>query len=120
MVNFLAVLVAAVVSMVLGMIYHNPKIMKAVFGSKKKMDKLPLRLVGDFILIFITAWVLAIFIPAVAFQWYLTAIYAWIFVAATKLGMILWNDKPVKIYVYKVVWHLISFVVMAYILSIWV
>ena len=47
--------------------------------------------------------------------------WLWIgFFATTQLGMVLWENKPVKLYVINTLHYLVTLAVMAAILAVWV
>ena len=133
-INYLAVLVAAIGSIVLGFVWYGPlfgKIWAQLMGfDKKKMDDMKKKGMGTktWILMVIgtlvTTFVLAHFVK------YLNAVTAvdalelgfwtWIgFFAPVQLGMVLWEGKPWKLYFILVAYHLVNLLVMASILTLW-
>ena len=50
----------------------------------------------------------------------LLAFWLWLgFFATTQLGMVMWEGKPVKLYIINTLHHLVSLVVMSAILAVW-
>jgi len=131
-VNFLAVLFAAVVNMILGMFWYSP----ALFGrqwmslvglteadresaKEKGMGKSYL---AGFIGALLIAFVLAIFIGYAGANTIAagikTGILAWLgFVVPVLLGTILWEGKPVKLYFINIGFYLFSLSIMGAILG---
>jgi polyferredoxin len=133
-INYLAVLVSAIASMVLGMIWYNPSVfgstwMKLSKLSEKDMEKAKqggmgwryfLALVGSLV----TAYVMAHFVD------YLDAVdvsgglqagfWIWLgFVATVMLGSVLWENKGWKLYWLNAIYHLINLEIIGVILSVW-
>lgn len=133
-INYLAVLVAAVISMGMGAAWYS----KALFGkqwmklsgiSQKDIDKQK----GDgmaksyaiaFLGSLVTAFVLAIFIEIVGAITVVGGIkvgfLVWLgFVATTTLGSILWENKPQELYALNNGYNLLSLATMGAILAAW-
>ena len=133
-VNYLAVLVAGIASMVFGMIWYAP----AVFGknwmawsglTEQKMAELKARGMGKFYFIaflgsLVMAYVLAHFVQVwnaagIGGAWKL-AFWVWLgFVATVMLGPVLWEGKSVKLYFLNAIYQLLNIFVMALILVYW-
>lgn len=133
-INYLAVLAAAVASIVLGFLWYGPlfgKTWTQLMGfDKKKMEQMKkkgmpkqtwaLMIVGTLV----TSYVLAHFVDyldainiAGALQ---AAFWLWLgFIAPVQLGMVLWENKPWKLYVINVAYYLVNLGVMASILALW-
>ncbi|MDO8553336.1 MAG: DUF1761 domain-containing protein [Candidatus Micrarchaeota archaeon] len=116
MVNFVAIVIAAVVSFVLGMIWFGPLFgktwMKLTGVSEKdaakgkKGDNMPMLLVAQFVTALVTAYVLSMFVGFVgakdAMSGAMVGFWAWLgFLATTSLGMVLWEGKPMELYLLK-------------------
>ena len=132
-INYLAVLVAAIASMVIGFIWYGPlfgKMWMRMMGfDKKKMDEAKKKGMGKtyalaFLTSLIMSYVLAHFVS------YLQAMtiadgailgfWLWIgFFATTQLGMVMWEGKPVKLYILNTLHYLVTLIVMASILAVW-
>lgn len=130
MVNFLAVLVAAIVSMGIGALWYNVlfgKLMAKLSGktpedTEKKATWVVYVL--DFISLFVTAYVLGIFLDYVNVYNVLVSMFvgfiAWLgFIATNTLGGVLWEKKPWSVYLLKNAHHLITFIVIGLILGLW-
>src|SRR3989338_8818080 len=131
-VNYLSVLVAAIASMAVGMIWYGPlfgsqwkKLMGFTDKDIKKMKLSPMQaMVLGFITTLVTAFVLACFIGLVgavgALQGAAIAFWAWLgFVAMITLGSVLWEGKSVRLWVLNACHSLVSFLVMGAILGAW-
>ncbi len=133
-INYLAVLVSAIASMVLGFLWFGPLFGKqwtSLMGfDKKKVEEakkkgMPpqtwaLLIVGTLV----TSYVLAHFVDyldATTFGGALQAgFWIWIgFFAPVMLGMVLWEGKPWNLYFLVVAHHLVNLLVMASILALW-
>ena len=132
-VNYLAVLVAAIASMVVGFLWYGPLFGKQYMAlmnfDKKKINEAKKKGMGKtyaltFLTSLIMSYVLALFIGYVdatnIIDGIILAFWLWIgFFATTQLGMVLWEGKPVKLYVLNTLHHLVSLAVMASILAVW-
>lgn len=127
-VTLLPILIAAIVNVVLGMIWYNPK----VFGTTwmtlgghqptehgKKM--MPLMAFLGFLAAMVIAYVMNHFgIAWGVFDW-IGAVelgfWCWLgFTAPTMLGVVLWEGKPFKYYAITAGFWLVSFITMGIIL----
>jgi len=132
-VNWLAVLVAAVVSMFVGFLWYGPLFgkqwMRLMGFGKKDIDKAKQKgmaksYVTNFIAGLVTAFVLAVFISSLGMSGWdngLTAgFWIWLgFLAPVMLGSVLWEGKPFKLYVLNTSYWLINLLIMGMILGIW-
>lgn len=129
-VNYLAVLVCAVSSMMIGFVWYS----KAVFGvrwtkltgiSESDMKKVGVKVYGlMFVASLVMAWILAHYIHyAEAFDvvnGVKTGIWAWIgFVIPTSLANHLFSKKPNQLYYIDAGYHLVNLMLMGAILSVW-
>lgn len=133
-INYWAVLVSAIVSMVIGMIWYSP----ALFGNawmrsggmtKNMMDEtkkngMAWRYIIAFIGSLLIAYVLAHFVDytqSVSFtEGMLTGLWTWLgFIIPTLLGSVLWEGKTWTYYLINVLYQLISLLVIGGILAAW-
>jgi hypothetical protein len=127
MTNILAVLVAAVASMIVGMIWYNPNVfgaswMKLAGINKKKMKKkgMGMTMLVGFITTLIMAYVLSVFIEVGATTPLMTGVWLWLgFLATTQLGSVLWEGKQLQLYIINTAHSLVSIVIMAVIIGAW-
>lgn len=132
MINYLAVLVASIASMAIGMIWYGPlfgkqwmKIMGFTPKSVKKMKVSPSRAMTlGFIATLVTAYVLSHFVDYLAATTFATsaqlAFWLWLgLVAPMQLGSYLWEGKPIKLFVINSLHYLVSLIVMTWILAVW-
>ena len=133
-INFVAVVAAAVASIVLGFLWYGPLFGKQWIAlmnfDKKKMSEMKNKGMGKTYAIMIigtlvTSYVLAHFVDyldATTVAGALTAAF-WIwlgFVATVILGGVLWEGKPWKLYFLNAAYYLVNLAVMAVILAVWV
>ncbi len=132
-VNYLAVVVAAVVSIIIGSLWYSPLLFGNVWMrlqrfTKKDMDKAKQKgMVKSYIMAsigsLVTAFVLGYLIDMIGKDVYtgiLLALLAWLgFIVTTSLGSVLWEGKPVSLYVLNILFHLVNLVVMGLILGAW-
>lgn len=133
-VNVVAVIVAAIASMVVGMTWFS----KAVFGNlwmqlsgktdkdmqKAKAKGMGKTMVAAGIAALVTSYVLAYFLHMInALVWVdgvQAGFWLWLgFVAPLELGMVLWEGKPIKLYILKTAHNLVNLIVMGAILAAW-
>jgi len=131
-VNYLAVLVAAVASFLLGWFWYGPLFgkpwMKLMNFDKNSMKSMKLSPVTAMILGFLTyliiAYVLAGFISilnaATIVEGMKIAFWIWLgFIATTTLGSFLWEGKSIKLYLLNNAYNLLNILVIAVILTAW-
>ncbi len=132
-VNYYAIIISAIISFVLGALWFSllfgkswTKLMgysaKDIENAKKKgMTKSYLiGLIGQLIL----SYVLANFIIYADAKTIIEGIqigaFIWLgFVATISLGMILWDNKPIKLYIINTSYWLVSLIIQGIILSVW-
>jgi hypothetical protein len=128
-INLLAVLVAAIASMVIGWAWYTP----AVFGNawmravgKKNMGEGStwFSMLGMFAAALVMSYVLAHFVGYLgAATWWegaQVAFWLWLgFVAATSIGLVLFEKRSMKLFWINTLHYLVSLVVMAVILACW-
>ena len=131
--NYLAVLAAAIASMVIGFLWYGPlfgrQYMALMKLDNKKLNKAKKEGMGKayaltFLTSLIMAYVLAIFVSYVQAKTIADGVilgfWLWIgFFATTQLGIVLWENKPMKLYAVKTLQELVALVVMAAILAVW-
>ncbi|MEK6904437.1 MAG: DUF1761 domain-containing protein [Nanoarchaeota archaeon] len=130
-VNLLRVLIAAVAANIIGFIWYSPKVFgtmwiklseitpaKIAASKRKGMGKI---YATGFVSTVIIAYVLGLFMSLTDSKTIVGALLigllVWLgFIATTMLGMVLWESKPVKLYLINVLHYLVSILVMAVIL----
>ena len=131
-INFWAVVVAAVVNMVVGMLWYGPvfgKLWKSLMGfTDEGMRKMPLTpmqaMSGGVVTSLLMAYVLARFSMLAgaagvsgAFQ---LAFWVWLgFTATVAAGGFLWEGKPFQLFVLNVAEQLVALFLMALVLVFW-
>ena len=131
-INYLAVLVAAIASMALGMLWYGPlfgKLWMKLSGitpqSMKKMKLTPkAAMTLGFIGTLVTAYVLSHFVDLLSVTTWSGAaqfaFWAWLgLVAPVQLGAYLWEGKPFKLFVLNTAYNLVVLIVMTGIVAVW-
>lgn len=130
-VNLLAVLVAAAASFVVGSLWYSPLLFGDVWmklaGIKKTKKKTPYMLLrylvyfaGMFIMSFVLAHILLFMAASTVLEGLLTGFWLWLgFIAPITLGGILWENKPIMLFVLNNVFNLISLGILSTILVLW-
>lgn len=134
-INNLAVLVAAIVGVGIGFLWYSQMLFGKAWTQmtgfdKKKIGKAKQKGMGkNFALAFLStlimSYILAHFIDYVeaknAIDGVVLGIWIWIgFFATTQLGIVLWEGKPVKLYLINTLHYLATLAVMGAILAVWV
>jgi sterol desaturase/sphingolipid hydroxylase (fatty acid hydroxylase superfamily) len=132
-VNYVAVIVAAVVSMVIGFFWYSESLfgkhwMKYMKFTKKDVNKAKEKGMGKtmltmFITTLIMAYILAHFIKILGIDTMSggvqVAFWIWLgFLATTQLGAVLWENKPLGLYYINTGHSLVSMVIMGAILAV--
>lgn len=135
-VNYIAVLVTAVIGFVIGMLWYSPLLfanawMKLSGIKKEVMEKakkkiLPTR-IASFISLLVMTYVLAYFVNIAGASTVLegaqTGFLLWLgFIASVTLGKVffLWEGKSVKLYVLNAAHYFVVMITMGAILAVWV
>ncbi len=123
-INYWAVVGAAVVSMVIGTLWYGPLFGKqwmAMTGitkeSMKSMSLTPIQAMGGgFVMSLIMAYVLAHFIGIVTqlgFNGYVAGFWVWLgFVMTTQAHPFLWEGKPFKLFTLNGAYTLVTYLAM--------
>ena len=132
-INYWAVLVSAVASMVLGSLWYGPLFGKMWMGlmgiTRKQMQEGKKKsMTGTWIAAFVSTLVMAYvlshfvdYLGAVDLNGALQlAFWMWLgFVATVQLGSVLWEGRPVKLYILNSVYYLVNLSVISVILTLW-
>jgi hypothetical protein len=130
-INYLAVLIAAVVTFVIGGLWYSPALfgprwMKAVGKSEQdcKRTNMGMAYFGAFVSALMMAYVLALFIGFAQAKTILSGagigLWTWVgFIAAPKLSGYLFAGWPRDLYLINNGYHLVSLLVMGAILAVW-
>lgn len=138
--NYLAIFVSALAYFFLGWAWHSPLLFMKIWAkemgfdkmSKKQqqenMKKMPLSMAGNFVIVLVTAWVLAnvIQFAGVALQrsglvhGLTSGFYVWLgFYATTLFNTVLWEGRSLKLYAINASYHLVGLLMMGAILASW-
>jgi len=132
-VNYLAVLVTAVVGMALGWLWYGPLFGKKWIGmmgwteeqvARMKEQGMAKSYFVNFVATLVMAWVLSLFVAvsSAATFWQGVCIGAWVwlgFVATIMLGSVLWEGRSGKLYLLNVAYWLVSLGLFGGILAVW-
>ena len=133
-VNYLAVLVSAVISMFIGFLWYGPLFgkqwMKLSNVTNKQMKEMKKKGVTKnyfwaFIGTFVMAYVLALLIGYLGYNTFGQGAWlgfvVWLgFFATSMLGMMLWEGRSFKLYSIHVLYHLVNLMILGGILAVWV
>jgi len=134
-INYLAVLVAAVAGMVIGAFWYSPLLfgniwVKLMNFDKKKMEETKNKGMAKyyalaFLAVLVMSYILAHFVDYAGATNLVQALqlgfWVWLgFFVTTMLNSVLWEGKPVKLYLIGIVHYLVALEVMSLILTLWV
>ena len=132
-VNWIAILVSAVFSMVLGAVWYSP----ALFGKQwmklsgmtkgkiaKSKDKMPMIYGGQFLASLVEIWVLSVFIRYTGVEEFVTGaivgLWIWLgFVATVGFSDIVFNGKDLRLVAINTGYQLVLLIVAGGILATW-
>lgn len=129
-INYLAVLIAAIASMIVGFLWYGPifgKTWTAFMGMdpKKMTDEMKKGMMKGYLVAFIAALVMAYVLAHVIAYTLATSImdavfaafWTWLgFIATVLIGIVLWEKRPVKLYLINASYYLVTLIVMAIII----
>jgi len=131
-VNYLAIIVAAIAAMALGFIWYHPKVfggawmrMAGVNPEGTPKQKMMVHMVLGLLVAGVSAYVLAHFVVVWAALTWVDALqlgfWVWLgFQVPILAGAVLWDKKPWALFYINAGYQLITMVVMALILVLWV
>lgn len=131
-VNYLAVFMAAVASMILGALWYSPLLFGKVWMHASKMSEKDIKKANmgkayglTFIASLLTAYILAHFVDYLEASTlslgFIAAFWIWLgFYTTSSLDSVLWENKSWTLYIINIAYRLLSLVVMASILVLWV
>ncbi len=128
-INFLAVVLATIANIVLGMFWYSPSILGTIWAkahnfSMPILNPAPVSYFLSIGVSFITALFLAFFINwlniTTVWEGIKLAIYLWIgFIATTHFSGVIWARKSYLAYLIDSAFQLVSLVIMAIIITFW-
>ena len=132
-INYLAVLVAAISSMILGAIWYGPLFMKAWMKQvgmtakdlkKRKKKGSAKQMIGAFIMALVMAGVLAAFIQyrgdITLFTGICVAFWAWLgFTATVEMSRVLFERSSFKLFMINSGFNLVQLLIMGLIIAAW-
>lgn len=135
--NYIAIVVVAIVNMVLGSLWYGPifgKPWKSLMGfTEEKMKQMQERGMGAAYALMgvgslLIGWVLAEFITSGEAHYHISsasfglriAVYLWVgIVAPITVGSVIWEGKPWKLWFLNAGYYLVSLCIMGAILAVW-
>ncbi len=122
MVNHYIIILAAIVSMLIGAVWYSPRVFGRVWMKLTGMERrrFPKRsyIIG-FLKEILTAYVLTLMIFSVGLG-VITGFLVWLgFIATSSLSIVLWEKKSIRLYLLNNLYSLISLLVMSCIISNW-
>jgi hypothetical protein len=127
--SLIPIVVVTVLSIFLGMLWYSPLFAGNMWVKAYKLDTKKLKpsakhYVGNMLLTFVTAFILAIFIDQFQIlDWQSALVFAlflWVgFIATTHFCGVIWANKPLVVYFIDVTYYLVSIVMMSVLLAIW-
>jgi hypothetical protein len=134
--NWPAIFVAALAAFFIGFMWHGPvfgkqwmKLMKITAadmkkGQKEMQGKMHYYMISSYIQQVVIATVMAILTRALsvsdATSAILLAFILWLgFIASVLLNGVLWEKRSISLYLFNIVYHLVSLIVIALIVGLW-
>ncbi len=130
-INYLAVLVSGILSMIVGSLWYGPLFGKAWMKEEgfteadltkdfNPAKTYGLAFVGALVAIYVLARVMGYIGAATIVEGLRTAFLCWLgFVAATKMTNYLFERKTVKLFLINSIYHLVNLLIASVILSVW-
>ena len=131
-VNYLAVVVAAVVSFVIGWLWYGPVFGKqwmAMMGyTKESMASMKMKPMTAMVLGFVSSLVMAYALAIFASVWMYDGLYGafklafWVwlgFTAMVSLGSVLWENRSWNLYLFNAAYQFVSIFAMAIVIFMW-
>jgi len=130
-VTFWPIFAAGIANVIIGFVWYHPRVFGAAWMrmvgvtpemAEKGKRRMPLYVFIAFLASMLIAWVMNyVGIALGIYDWvgavFELALWSWLgFVVPTTLGMVLWEHKPVSLYLINVFYWLVAFSVMALIL----
>ena|SRR3989344_5699314 len=134
-INYLAVLVSAVIGMVIGALWYSPLLfgrmwMKLSGMTEKQLNEAKKKSMGKmyfvaFIGVLLMSYILAHFVDytdSTTFSMGMqTGVWLWLgFIVPILIGGVLWENKSVKLYIINIAHYLVVLSVIGGILAVWV
>lgn len=136
MINYLAVLAAAVAAFVFGFLWHGPvfgKLWMSLSGitqeqmeaaKAKGMGAMKWQMLGTFLQQLLTAYVFALFAMWMGFMDVSGALqlafWSWLgFIVTTQLNGVLWENRSKHLYLFNITYQLASFMILSLIVTLW-
>lgn len=126
-VTFLPIFIAAVLNVVLGMVWYHPKVfgtswMNCLNMSPEQKEAGKKKMIVSTVIAFLAAMIVAYVMSYFGIAW---GVFDWVgavelgfwcwvgFTAPAMLGMVIWEQKPVKYFAIVSGYWLVSFIMMA-------
>ncbi len=135
MVNYVAVLMTAIVGFVVGMLWYSPALfgkqwMKLAGKTEKDMKKakekgmakqMVIAFISLLVMAYVLAWLTGVLGAATFSAGAIVGFWIWLgFLGTTQLGSVLWEQKPVTLYLLNTAHWLVILAISGGILAVWV
>ncbi len=133
-ISYLAVLVGSIIALVVGGLWYSPALfgrvwMKLSGMTRERINEAKKKGMAatyfiNFIAVFVTGLVMALLAAYIGLTSAVDGLYlgllTWIgFIVTIMLGTVLWEGKPIKLYLINIFYYLIVLVVMGILVSVW-
>jgi hypothetical protein len=133
-INYLAVLVAGLINMPLGMLWYSTlfgKQFMALVGMKKDAVMTPemkkqinksyaTTFVCSLLMAYVLAVIIVMFGATTLTAGLIGGFWCWLgFIVTTNIGTVLWENRPFKLYLINMGYYLVSMLIMGGILAVW-
>ena len=133
-VNLLAVLVAAIASIIIGSLWYSPLLfgntwIKLMGFSKRDMEKAKQKgmagsyfvtLIASIVMGYVMAYLIYFMSVAIVIDGIMLGVLAWLgFIVPLLIGNVLWDGKPMKLFFIHAFYWLVNVIVMSAILTAW-
>ena len=134
MINYIAIVVAAVIVYVIGAVWYSPLLfgkqwMKLQGFTKKNLTKAKKRgmakaYILTFAAVLVMTWVLGLLVEAFSGGSFaggmIVGFWVWLgFLATTQIGMVFWENKPFSLYLLNTAHYLVVLALAGGILAVW-
>jgi hypothetical protein len=125
-INYLAVLVAGTVHMVIGLIWFNSKFFGKQWTELTKQELKPARkwivagIIGHQVITLVLAVVIYLANASTALEGIAVAIIIWLgFVVTLEIGELIWEKIPFRLFMIRIGNHLVALSIAGIILAVW-
>jgi hypothetical protein len=125
-INILAVLVAALAHLVIGLIWYMPKVFGDAWSNLAKADLkpssrwMPVGIIGHLLMALVLAIIINLAHATTVVDGLFIGILVWLgFIVTLEIGELIWEKIPFNLFLIRVGNHLIGFALAGTILAVW-